>query len=55
MNILILHGIGGKAGSHWQQWLHDELVKSNHNVIMPTLSDNDKPDRNTWLLEVQGL
>ena len=52
MNILILHGIGGKAGIHWQQWLHDELVKAGHNVVMPTLPDAEHPDRKTWLAEV---
>jgi hypothetical protein len=54
MNILILHGIGGKAGIHWQQWLHDELVKAGHNVAMPTLPDAEHPDRKTWLDEIKG-
>lgn len=52
MNILILHGIGGKAGIHWQQWLNDKLVSDGHNVIMPTLPEADRPDRKTWLNEI---
>ncbi len=54
MTILILHGIGGKAGIHWQQWLHDQLVQDGHKVVMPTLSSPDHPDRQTWLTEITG-
>ena len=54
MNVLILHGIGGKAGIHWQQWLHDKLVQEGHHVVMPTLSDPDHPDRQTWLFEIKN-
>jgi hypothetical protein len=53
MTILILHGIGGHAGIHWQQWLHDELVKASHKVIMPNLPDSDRPDRKNWLKTVK--
>lgn len=55
MTILILHGIGGYAGKHWQQWLHDECVKLKHQVLMPTLTDADHPDRFMWLAEIQNL
>ncbi|NTU72742.1 serine hydrolase family protein [Candidatus Roizmanbacteria bacterium] len=55
MTILILHGITGKAGIHWQQWLHDELVKLGHTVIMPTLPSPDHPDRIEWLETVKKL
>jgi hypothetical protein len=55
MTILILHGIGGYAGIHWQQWLHDELVKMGNVVIMPTLPDANRPDRKTWLKTVEGI
>jgi predicted alpha/beta hydrolase family esterase len=51
MNILILHGIGGYAGIHWQQWLHDQLIDQGFSVIMPTLSNSGHPDRNIWLKE----
>ena len=53
MIILILHGIGGHAGIHWQRWLHDELAKAGHEVIMPNLPDSDHPDRKTWLKTVK--
>jgi uncharacterized protein len=47
--VLILHGIGGHAGKHWMQWLHDELVHLRYKVIIPSLPDPDHPDRETWL------
>jgi len=52
MAVLIIHGIGGYAGIHWQQWLHDELSDSGNTVIMPTLSNADHPDRSVWLAEL---
>lgn len=51
--VLILHGIGGHAGIHWQQWLHDELKEHGYNVIMPTLSNSVHPDRQQWLSEIK--
>ena len=48
-NVLILHGIQGHAGIHWQQWLHDELIKRGYKVFMPDLSNSDRPDRDEWL------
>ncbi|MCU0653661.1 MAG: alpha/beta fold hydrolase [Candidatus Pacebacteria bacterium] len=53
MTILILHGIEGCAGIHWQQWLHDELVKSGNEVIMPDLPDSAHPDRKAWFETVR--
>lgn len=47
--VLILHGIGGHSGIHWQQWLHDELKIAGYDVLMPELPDSDHPDRQTWL------
>jgi len=45
MTIFILHGITGRAGIHWQQWLADELSNLGHKVLMPTLPNPDHPDR----------
>ncbi len=53
MTILMVHGIEGHAGIHWQQWLHDELVKTGHKVIMPSLPNSDHPDRKIWLKTVK--
>jgi predicted alpha/beta hydrolase family esterase len=53
MKVLIIHGIGGHAGIHWQQWLHDELGKLGHSVIMPALPEADHPDRQVWLEETK--
>lgn len=52
MTVLILHGIGGRAGIHWQGWLYDELIKRGHTVVMPSLPSSNHPDRQTWLGEV---
>jgi uncharacterized protein len=53
MTILIIHGILGRAGIHWQQWLHDQLEAQGHTVIMPTFSEAKRPDRQTWLREIR--
>ncbi len=53
MTILILHGIGGKAGDHWEQWLHDKLTEKGHTVIMPNLPQSAHPDRGLWLQTVK--
>ena len=47
-NVLILHGIGGYAGIHWQKWLKEELEKKGYNILMPTLPNSDRPDRKKW-------
>ena len=53
MVVLILHGIQGYAGIHWQQWLHDELIKAGHAVLMPNLPNSDHPDRTQWFETAQ--
>jgi hypothetical protein len=54
-SVLILHGIQGQAGIHWQKWLHDELVKRNCRVLMPTLPNAMRPDRGEVLEFVWDL
>ncbi len=51
--VLIIHGIGGHAGIHWQQWLHDQLQAKGYRVLMPELPNADHPDRNTWIEVIQ--
>lgn len=53
--VLIIHGIGGYAGIHWQRWLHDELLRRNLHVLMPNLPNPQKPDRKEWLSTVLEL
>lgn len=53
--ILIIHGIGGHAGIHWQQWLHDELIKQGYKVLMPEMPSPDKPDREAWLAKIEAI
>lgn len=53
--VLIIHGICGHAGIHWQRWLHDELLKKGYKVVMPDLPNPDRPDRDEWLETVDRL
>lgn len=53
--VLIIHGIGGHAGIHWQQWLSDELMKRDCTVLMPDLPNSDRPDRKEWLAEIKKI
>jgi uncharacterized protein len=46
---LILHGVSGYAGKHWMQWLHDELIQKDFEIIMPTLPNADSPIKSEWL------
>ena len=55
MTILILHGIAGYAGIHWEEWLYDQLQVKGHTVMMPSLPNPDHPDRTEWLAFVQKL
>lgn len=55
MNVVILHGIGGYAGIHWEQWLHDELKKKSYKIIMPDLPRAEQPSRKEWLKEVKRI
>ncbi len=55
MTVLILHGIDGHAGIHWQEWLHNELEILGHKVIMPTLPDAHHPKRSTWLSTIEQI
>ena len=55
MTTLILHGIGGHAGIHWQKWLKDQLESQNFGVLMPSLPNANHPDRKIWLEQVQRL
>ena len=49
MTFLIIHGIGGHAGIHWQQWLKQQLELQGHKVLMPDMPNSDHPDRQEWL------
>src|SRR5689334_2379253 len=48
MTFLILHGIHGHAGKHWMGWLNDELIKSGHKILMPTLPNANNPTVEEW-------
>ena len=53
MNVVILHGIFGRAGENWGQWLSDALKVRGYSISMPSLPDADHPDRTAWLAAVK--
>jgi hypothetical protein len=53
MTFLIIHGIGGYAGIHWQQWLKERLEYQGHSILMPEMPNPNLPDRNDWLQKVK--
>lgn len=55
MTVLILHGIQGHAGIHWQKWLNDQLAAKGHKVLMPNLPNAEHPDRSEWLRIVKEV
>ncbi|MCO7174539.1 RBBP9/YdeN family alpha/beta hydrolase [Sporolactobacillus kofuensis] len=48
-NYLVLHGLGGSTGGHWQEWLTNELKAQGKNVWFPNLPDWDHPKKDEWL------
>ncbi|PIU68687.1 hypothetical protein COS81_03035 [candidate division WWE3 bacterium CG06_land_8_20_14_3_00_42_16] len=55
ITVLIIHGIEGRAGDHWEQWLHDELLKRGLKVIMPSLPESVHPQRKAWEQKIREL
>ncbi|MBN2016036.1 serine hydrolase family protein [Candidatus Dojkabacteria bacterium] len=55
MTVLIIHGIEGHAGIHWQMWLRNELVKKGYRVLMPDMPKADHPIRKEWLEKVNKV
>jgi len=53
--IIILHGIEGHAGMHWEKWLHDKFTALGHKVYMPDLPDAGHPDRTVWHRTVEKI
>jgi len=49
MTVLIIHGIGGYAGIHWQKWLYDKLIKGGYDVLMSDFPNPERPNRKEWL------
>lgn len=55
MTVLILHGIQGYAGIHWEKWLNNSLTAQGHKVLMPNLPNAEHPDRSEWLQTAKGV
>ncbi len=55
MKAIILHGVGGYAGKHWMQSIHDFLISKNIEVIMPTLQNSENPAYSDWMPVVQNI
>jgi uncharacterized protein len=45
----------GQAGKYWMQWLHDELVKLDIEVMMPNLANAEDPSVEEWRSAIQNL
>jgi predicted alpha/beta hydrolase family esterase len=45
---LILHGIDGSSGSHWQNWLAHRLGEQGHEVCFPDFPNPGKPNLDEW-------
>lgn len=48
MKIIILHGTYGSPDGNWFQWLKKELLKSGHQVYIPTLPTPEKQNIKNW-------
>lgn len=52
--FVIIHGIQGHSGIHWQSWLSNKLKAKGYKVIMPTFPNSDHPIRKEWLSFLQS-
>src|ERR1700712_291706 len=46
---VILHGLNGAPGEHWQRWLAEQLTAAGREVIFPDLPNCDSPRLEEWL------
>lgn len=54
-NFLILHGLGGSTGGHWQEWLFHELKARGERVCFPQFPDWDRPRKAIWLAQLNDV
>lgn len=54
-SFLILHGLGGSTGRHWQEWLFNELKARGKRVFFPQLPDWDCPQTEIWLARLNNI
>ncbi len=47
--IVVVHGLGATAGSHWFGALRDRYAPHGIEVVVPDLPDSQAPDLGTWL------
>ena len=52
--ILIVHGLNGSDGEHWQNKLYNKLLEKGENVLFPQLPQREKPDYNKWKIELEN-
>jgi predicted alpha/beta hydrolase family esterase len=53
--VVIIHGWGGYPEEGWFPWLKDELEKKGFDVIVPAMSNTDKPDVKVWVNQLAKL
>jgi predicted alpha/beta hydrolase family esterase len=46
---VILHGLNGAGGEHWQRWLAEQLTAAGREVVFPDLPNFDTPQLSEWL------
>jgi uncharacterized protein len=52
MRVLILHGLDGSGGDHWQSWLAGQL---GDDAVFPDLPDPSRPRLGAWLDALDGV
>lgn len=49
IKIVVLHGIGGHPGIHWQEWLAGHMQAKGFETRLLALPNSDEPNRSEWL------
>ncbi|MFT8872682.1 MAG: alpha/beta fold hydrolase [Sporolactobacillus sp.] len=51
--FLIIHGLGGSTGGHWQEWLAAQLQKRGETCLFPQFPQWDRPNKAQWLNQLR--
>ena len=53
MNILFIHGWGGKRTHYWMPWLQKELEALGHTTISPQIPNSYNPKKDKWVRHIK--
>jgi leucyl-tRNA synthetase len=53
--VLIVHGLSGNSKENWFPWIKKELEQKDYKVIIPDMSDSERPVLKDWLKELEQL